>query len=136
MPREVLGELIPVGGGDPIPLIHEVMSIGRRQSCDICLNFQNVSGTHCELTYANGFWSIKDLGSTNGIKVNGVRTASKVLRPGDEVGVSSHRFTIQYQPAAGAMLEEALAEEEDVFGQSLMEKAGLEKPKKKPGDRR
>ena len=48
------GELVPIGGGDAIPLIAEVMTIGRRQSCDICLNFQNISGTHCELSLRRG----------------------------------------------------------------------------------
>lgn len=135
MAREQLGELVPVGGGDPIPLTQEVVTIGRRESCDICLKFQNISGTHCELTYQEGFWLIKDLGSTNGIKVNGERTTRKPLQPGDEVSIATHRYTIQYRPAVGAKLAEALAEEEDIFSQSLMEKAGLEKPKKRPGER-
>ena len=129
MTREHLGELVPVGGGDPIPLANEVMTIGRRESCDICLKFQNVSGTHCELSYQDGYWLIKDLGSTNGIKVNGERTTRKPLQPGDEVSVATHRYTLQYTPPLGGKLAEALAVEEDVFGQSLMEKAGLEKPK-------
>jgi hypothetical protein len=50
------GELVPIGGGDAIPLIAEVMTIGRRQSCDICLNFQNISGSHCELSHKEGVW--------------------------------------------------------------------------------
>ena len=133
MAREQLGELVPVGGGDPIPLTREVMTIGRRESCDICLKFQNVSSTHCELSYQEGYWLVKDLGSTNGIKVNGVRTTRKALQPGDEVGIATHRYTIQYTPPLGGKLAEALAEEEDVFSQSLMEKAGLEKPKNRPG---
>ncbi len=132
MPREVLGELVPVGGGDPIPLTREVMIIGRRESCDICLKFQNVSGTHCELTYQDGYWRVKDLGSTNGVKVNGERTPGKPLRPGDEVSIATHRYTIQYEPPLGGKLVEALAEEEDVFGQSLLEKAGLEKKPRRP----
>jgi adenylate cyclase len=135
MPREKLGELVPVGGGDPIPLTHEVMTIGRRESCDICLKFQNVSGTHCELTFQDGYWRIKDLGSTNGVKVNGERTPGKPLRPGYEVSVATHRYIIQYDPPLGGRLEEAVAEEEDVFSQSLMEKAGLEKPKDRRDDR-
>src|SRR5262249_27715338 len=97
--------------------------------CDICLRFQNVSGTHCELTFQDGYWRIKDLGSTNGVKVNGERTPGKPLRPGDEVSIATHRYTIQYHPPLGDRLAEGVAEEEDVFGQSLMEKAGLEKPK-------
>ena len=41
----------PVGGGDPIPLKRGVLTIGRRESCDISLKFPNISGLHCELAY-------------------------------------------------------------------------------------
>jgi adenylate cyclase len=138
MAEENLGELVPVGGGDPIPLVTEVMTIGRRQSCDIRLNFQNISGTHCELALKAGVWHLRDLNSTNGVKVNGERTLRRPLRPGDEIDIAKHRYIIQYKLAAGTGLEEVFAEEEDnVFGQSLMEKAGLEKPKRPgPGGRR
>ena len=124
------GELVPVGGGDAIPLVSDVMTIGRRESCDICLKFQNISGTHCELAYRSGVWHLRDLNSTNGVKVNGERTLRRPLRPGDEIGVANHRYTIQYRLPSGSTFEDVFAEEEDVFGQSLMEKAGLEKPKR------
>jgi pSer/pThr/pTyr-binding forkhead associated (FHA) protein len=134
------GELVPVGGGDAIPLVSEVMTIGRRESCDICLKFQNISGTHCELALKNGVWHLRDLNSTNGVKVNGERTLRRPLRPGDEIGIAGRKYVIQYRLASGTKLEEIFAEEEDnVFGQSLMEKAGLEKPKtapRKPGGRK
>jgi adenylate cyclase len=138
MTEENFGELVPVGGGDPIPLISEVMTIGRRESCDIRLNFQNISSTHCELSLRNGVWHIRDLNSTNGIKVNGERTLRRPLRPGDELSLANHKYTIHYQLAAGSKLEDVFSEEEDVFGQSLLEKAGLEKPKQpgKPGGRK
>jgi pSer/pThr/pTyr-binding forkhead associated (FHA) protein len=133
MAEGLFGELVPVGGGDAIPLVSEVMTIGRRQSCDIRLNFQNISGTHCELSLKNGVWHIRDLNSTNGVKVNGERTLRRPLRPGDEIDIAKHKYVIQYQLTAGTRLEEVFAEEEDnVFGQSLLEKAGLEKPKR-PG---
>ena len=131
MSQEQLGELVPIGGGDAIPLRQSVMTIGRRESCDICLDFPNVSGTHAELSFRSGVWHVRDMGSTNGVKVNGERTLRRPLRPGDEVAVANHRYTIQYQLAAGSSIEDIFAEEEDVFGQSLMEKAGLEKPKKR-----
>jgi len=136
MSETQFGELVPVGGGDAIPLINEVMTIGRRESCDICLKFQNISGTHCELALKEGVWHLRDLGSTNGVKVNGDRTLRRPLRPGDEVSIADHRFTIQYQLPAGSTIEDVFAEEEDMFGQSLLEKAGLAKPAKKPRDRR
>ena len=137
MPEGQLGELVPVGGGDAIPLVSDVMTIGRRPSCDIRLNFQNISGTHCELAFKGGIWHLRDLNSTNGVKVNGERTLRRQLRPGDEIGIAGHKYTIQYQLPPGTKMEELFAEEEEnVFGQSLMEKAGLEKPKltpRKPG---
>ena len=72
------GELVPMGGGDPIPLIKELMLVGRRESCDITLRFANVSAHHCELRFENGYLYIRDLGSSNGIKINGVKLTGVV----------------------------------------------------------
>ncbi|MBY0459243.1 MAG: FHA domain-containing protein [Gemmataceae bacterium] len=126
---EQLGELVPVGGGDAIPLVREVMTVGRRESCDICLKFQNVSSTHCELALKGGVWHLRDLNSTNGVKVNGERTLRRPLQPGDTIEIGKHKYVIQYTPGAGVQFDEVMAEE-NVFGQSLMEKAGLERPKR------
>jgi adenylate cyclase len=127
MKDEVNGELVPIGGGDTIPLLRPVMSIGRRESCDIPLQFPNVSGLHCELTFRDGYWSIKDLNSTNGIKVNGMRVQARPLKPGDEIAIAKRRFTIQYVLTSEAQheLETLLTEDENIFGKSLLEKAGL-----------
>lgn len=135
MAEGVLGELVPVGGGDAIPLVSDVMTIGRRESCDICLKFQNISGTHCELSLREGIWYLRDLNSTNGVKVNGERTLRRPLRPGDEIGIAGRKYIIQYRPGEGAKIDEVFTEEEDnnPFGQSLLEKAGLERAKPRPG---
>lgn len=130
MPVESVGELVPVGGGDPIPLRRGVLTVGRRESCDISLKFPNVSGLHCELAYKDaGFWQVRDLGSTNGIKVNGERVLNRPLRPGDEIAIAKRKYKIQYNltPAAEAAIEAVLSEDENVFSQSLLEKAGLAK---------
>lgn len=127
------GELIPVGGGDPIPLIRESLTIGRRESCDIPMRFPNISGIHCELNFRNGYWYIRDRNSTNGVKVNNVRVQEKLLHPRDEISIGKRRYTIQYElPADQRALEEV--QEEDIMSQSLLEKAGLEKPRER--DRR
>ena len=127
MIREANGELVPVGGGDSIPLVRSQMSIGRRESCDICLRFPNISGRHCELVFHDGYWYVRDLGSTNGVKVNGQRVQQKVLRPGDEIAIAKRRYTIDYQLMAGKHAMEEMMEE-DVMSQSLLEKAGLVRP--------
>ncbi len=98
----MLGELVPAGGGDPIPLRKSRLLIGRRDSCDITLAYANVSSKHCELEFLGGFWQVRDLGSSNGTKVNGKRVDTKFLQPGDELGVGKHYFKIAYQPNAEA----------------------------------
>jgi pSer/pThr/pTyr-binding forkhead associated (FHA) protein len=125
------GELIPEGGGDNIPLIRSVLTIGRRESCDIPLRLPNVSGLHCELSFLDGFWWIKDMNSTNGIKVNGVRVPKKLLQPGERITIAKKTYTIEYQPPAGARALEEIEdrEEENVMSQSLLERAGLAKPR-------
>lgn len=123
------GALIPVGGGDNIPLIRDTLSLGRRETCDICLRFANVSGVHCEMTYQDGYWLIRDAGSTNGIKVNGTRVQKKVLHPGDTITIAKRSFTIEYTPAIGAQaLAEIMEDAEEIMDQPLLQKAGLEKP--------
>jgi adenylate cyclase len=136
MDREVQGELIPAGGGDTIPLIRRVMTIGRRESCDICLKFPNISGLHCELSFREGYWFIRDMGSSNGVKINGCRQKQSPLRPGDELSISNHRYTIQYNISSHGEenLESQLSETESLRSQSLLEKAGLAKPKSHDDD--
>lgn len=125
------GELIPTGGGDSIPLNNRVMQVGRRETCDICLKFPNISGLHCELSFRDGYWFVRDMGSSNGIKVNSVRTLQRALRPGDELAIANRRYTIQYNLSADGQenLETLLSEVESLCNQSLLEKAGLAKPK-------
>jgi hypothetical protein len=129
------GELQPLGGGDPIPLIREVLIIGRRETCDICLPFPNISAVHCELNFRNGYWYIRDRNSTNGVKVNGARVQEKLLHPRDEVCIGKRKWTIQYElPADQRALDEV--QEEDILSQSLLERAGLERRKDKDQDRK
>lgn len=127
------GRLVPVGGGDPIPLTEITLTVGRRSSCDICLDYANVSGMHAELTFRNGHWAVRDLGSSNGVKVNGEKVPARVLRPGDEIAIAGHKFKILYTLPDG--VEAAIPSDEtpeSILGQSLMEKAGLTKPKGDP----
>ncbi|MDB5386035.1 MAG: garA 1 [Planctomycetaceae bacterium] len=147
----MLGELIPTGGGDTIPLLKPKLLVGRRDECDIALRFPNVSSHHCELELVEGYWQIRDLNSSNGIKVNGIRCLKNWLLPGDEVSIAKHKYEVKYvasgpppQPLeefdpAVSLLEKAglsrrdveMADGEDI-SQSLMEKAGLEHRPRNP----
>jgi len=123
------GELLPIGGGDPIPLLKTSLLVGRRESADIVLRFPNVSGHHCELTLASGYWTIKDLRSSNGTKVNGTRVSEQTLKPGDKLTIAKHEFEIAFDPVrlGGISPPPDDSRTQQMFGRSLLEEAGLER---------
>jgi len=137
-PRKSLGVMVPLGGGDPIPLKKDELIIGRRPNCDIRLDFENVSGKHCVLKFIRGTWHVRDLNSTNGTTVDGLRISSEHgLLPDNELGVAGHFFRLEYDAAAptsvmdaNQILEEDMAE--STRPRSLMELAGLENPDAAP----
>jgi pSer/pThr/pTyr-binding forkhead associated (FHA) protein len=95
--------LVPLAGGDPIPLVKDTVVVGRRPECDIRLEIPNVSGRHAELRLHRGHWHVIDLGSANGTKVNGDKVKKKRLSPGDEVIFArTNRFKIEFDPEAAA----------------------------------
>src|SRR3712207_5574139 len=59
--------------------------LGRDPCCGVHLPCPDVSRLHCELTPEDGAWHIRDLGSKNGLRVNGVRLPSAVLADRDQV---------------------------------------------------
>ena len=71
--------------------------IGRARECDLVLDDPNVSRRHAELRRENGGWAVRDLGSTNGIKVNGRRSAGGRLQPGDEITLGLSRLTFEQE---------------------------------------
>ncbi len=128
MTLRIFGELIPLGGGDPIPLLRNTLRIGRRESCDIVLRFSNVSAHHCQLIVNGGYWYVRDLQSRNGVKVNGTRVEEKRLDPGDILYIAKHKYEIAYSPvelgAVGPPPPDV--SDSDLFDKSLLERAGLE----------
>jgi hypothetical protein len=73
-------------------------TVGRARDADCVLRDPNVSRHHAELRRSpQGDWTIADLGSTNGVKVNGRRIGSTRLKSGDEVtlGTTTFRFDVE-----------------------------------------
>jgi hypothetical protein len=73
--------------------------VGRSRDCDVTLNDPNVSRRHAEIRAdGRGGWVVEDLGSTNGVKVNGRRIAGPTpLEPGDRLvlGTADVRFVVE-----------------------------------------
>src|SRR5215218_8645140 len=76
---------------------HEVKQrrvvIGRSRDCDIQLSDSNVSRRHAELRQEGTSYWIVDLGSTNGMEVNGKRVKRAKLRDGDTITIGSTEVT-------------------------------------------
>jgi len=117
----VLGVLIPSRGGKAIPLRKQRNTIGREETCDVVIKDMTVSTLHCGLEYTQGYWRVVDLGSTNGIMVNGIAYQKKWLLPGEELMISLNRYKMEYQPDGD------LPDDEDVpyTGRSLTDIAGI-----------
>jgi hypothetical protein len=67
--------------------------IGRSRDCDIQLADANVSRRHGELRQEGASYWIVDLGSTNGLEVNGKRVKRAKLRSGDTITMGSTELT-------------------------------------------
>jgi hypothetical protein len=96
-PSAPRGRPVLVAEGKRVAIGPHGAVIGRSRECDVVLADGNVSRRHAELRPAAGGWAITDLGSTNGVKVNGrpVHGAYPVA-PGDhiEVGTVDVRFEV------------------------------------------
>src|SRR5471030_3134333 len=66
-------QLIPLEGGSPVDVAKEMMLIGRQEDCDLRLDHKSVSKMHCVIVKTDGLLLLRDLGSTNGTRVNGTR---------------------------------------------------------------
>jgi adenylate cyclase len=126
--KRFLGKLVPCGGGDPIPLLESPLTIGRASGSDIRLKQSSVSSRHCKLEFKDGYWFVTDLGSRNGIRVDGVSTETTHLMPDGILTVARFRFQIHYTPTG-----DAPPPEDDILAVSLLEKAGLSRSLKDGG---
>ena len=83
--------------GRTVALVADPSTVGRSDECDVVLNDPNVSRRHAELRMQGGEWHVVDLGSTNGVKVNGRAVSSARLREGDRItlGTSTAIFHLE-----------------------------------------
>ena len=72
-----------------------VKTVGRTARADFILDAGLVSRLHCRLTAKSmDQLFVEDLGSTNGILVNGQRVDRSLLHPGDTVTIGRVTFTV------------------------------------------
>ncbi len=66
----MLAQLVPLEGGSAIDVVKDVTLVGRNENCDLRLDHKSVSKLHCVIVKTDGLLILRDLGSTNGTRVN------------------------------------------------------------------
>lgn len=131
----MLAQLIPLDGGSPITLKQDVTLVGRKRGlCDLIVDRGSVSKLHCLVVKTDGLLCIRDLGSTNGTKVNGQRVTRGALLPGDELSFASVSFRVHLGPGGVEATHDDPTEminllsdrDDDSLGEPLVEDMGSE----------
>src|SRR5947209_7048959 len=88
-------QLLPLDGGEPIEIAKDLVLVGRKEDCDLRLDHKSISKLHCVLVKTDGLLLLRDLGSTNGTRVNGQRVRRAALLPNDQLQLASVRYSVQ-----------------------------------------
>src|SRR6185312_12545126 len=89
--------LVALTDGPDIPLSKPIVLIGRHQECDIQIPSRKISRRHCCVAQVHKYLVVRDLGSTNGIRINGVRANEGKLHAGDELTIGNMRYEVRWQ---------------------------------------
>jgi pSer/pThr/pTyr-binding forkhead associated (FHA) protein len=116
--------LVALDEGPDIVLDRAMVVVGRHPSCDTRLDSLRVSRQHCCMSQDKGEVTVRDLGSTNGIRINGQRVERGRLRPGDELSIAHIRFRLEN----GQGHEQTIVESDGVLGGPPQSKESPPKP--------
>jgi pSer/pThr/pTyr-binding forkhead associated (FHA) protein len=90
--------LLSLTEGPSILIDKPILLFGRHEECDVQLHSKKVSRRHCVVAQVNDYLVVRDLGSTNGVRINGVRVAEGKLAPGDELQVGNFKYQVCGDP--------------------------------------
>lgn len=91
-------QLVPLDGGSPIDILKDLIVVGRKDDCDLRLEHKSVSKIHCIIVKTDGLLLLRDLGSTNGTRVNGTRVRRAALLPNDQISIAHFKFRVFLGP--------------------------------------
>jgi hypothetical protein len=89
-------QLLALGEGPNIPLDRPIVLVGRHQECDVQIASRKISRRHCCIAQVSNYLVVRDLGSTNGVRVNGTRVIEAALQAGDELVIGNMRYTVRW----------------------------------------
>jgi pSer/pThr/pTyr-binding forkhead associated (FHA) protein len=103
---------VAIDEGPDITLDRAMVVVGRDPNCDAQLRSLRVSRHHCCMARENDQVVVRDLGSTNGIRINGMPVETGRLRPGDELSIAHIRYRLESEEASDQASDRALREQD------------------------
>jgi pSer/pThr/pTyr-binding forkhead associated (FHA) protein len=91
-------QLIPLDGGPPVEIMRDLTLVGRKEECDLRIDHKSISKMHCVIVKTDGLLLLRDLGSTNGTRVNGQRVRRAALLPNDQLNIASYKYRVYLGP--------------------------------------
>jgi predicted component of type VI protein secretion system len=89
-------QLVALNDGPSILVDKPILLLGRHPECDIQIESRKISRRHCCIAQVDDHLVVRDLDSTNGIRINGVRVVEGQLHAGDELTVGNHRYQVTW----------------------------------------
>src|SRR6266498_3072236 len=89
-------QLIALTEGPNILLDKPILLLGRHPECDVQVESRKISRRHCCIAQVDDHLVVRDLNSTNGIRVNGERVQEAILKPGDELTLGNQRYRLEW----------------------------------------
>src|SRR5881394_783134 len=99
-------QLMSLDNSASIMLDKPILLLGRHPECDIQIESRKISRRHCCIAQVEDYLVVRDLGSTNGVRINGVRVLEGKLRTSDELTIGNSRYKVRWD-ATGAAPNEA-----------------------------
>lgn len=97
MSEPILRVHTPDGVERDVRLAGSETLIGRAPGCHLQISDESASREHAVVLSEAGRYSLEDLQSTNGVRVNGKRVRSAQLSPGDEIEIGQTRIVFSFR---------------------------------------
>jgi hypothetical protein len=108
--------LVALDGTADIPLTGLLTVVGRHRGCNTYIDSSRISRHHCCLALCTDAVLVRDLGSTNGLRINGEPIEEGLLHHGDELTIAHLRYRLVLHPPAEATTSPASPDTDNTRG--------------------
>ncbi len=108
--------------GKRVPIPDRPVILGRSPDVDIHVPDEAASSRHAELACEDGRWRVRDLDSSNGVRINEEKVMSGWLAPGDVVRIGSSQFQLIFEPVAAVDAEAAAGSDDLALVRQMRER--------------